>query len=273
MSLASFYEAVHQFTQRLKGSLDLEEDPHDLISHRRLVQAWLQEETQWAREEREREKKSEHIFTGILARTGISQPNKRLIQTVNALERVRNIMAPRQLAFDPAELNGLELPAEVAESLGKLNGVKVGEYYGVVSGPLMQSHYLRTREDFDGCLRRGCVNQLKFTSLGSESTHVVKYQRMLLEQIFNRLFNRDGGLSMVIKIEVEREGQERPIEIYCLVEDRIERQGRHYRSLAELSLEERTQRLCLGGQQPTYVEEMSVFHAFLSNSVLMQPKC
>lgn len=108
---------------------------------------------------------------------------------------------------------------DVSESLRRLNNIKIPEHYGVVSGPLMDNLYLRTREDFDSCLRRGCVNDLRFTSLGSDFTHVVKYQRILIEQLFNRLFFRNGELSMVIKIEVEKENLDRSIEVFCLVED------------------------------------------------------
>ena len=138
----------------------------------------------------------------------------------------------------------------------------------------MDNLYLRTREDFDSCLRRGCVNDLRFTSLGSDFTHVVKYQRILIEQLFNRLFFRNGELSMVIKIEVEKENLDRSIEVFCLVEDCAHQQGRIFRSLKELKTEEITQQLYLTEKdKKMYVDDMSVFHSFLSKDILMQRKC
>jgi hypothetical protein len=83
-----------------------------------------------------------------------------------------------------------------------MNRVKVPEYYAYVSGPFMENHFLRTREDFDNCLRRVSVNNLRFINLGSDSNQVIKYQRILVEQLFNWLFNDGGELSMAIKIEI-----------------------------------------------------------------------
>lgn len=104
MALASFEEAVHQFTQRIKGSLDLEEDRSSLISNRKQVINWIQEESLKLKEESEREKKSEHIFTGILNMTGISQPNKKLISSRNAIAKVKAIMSGKSISFDENEI-------------------------------------------------------------------------------------------------------------------------------------------------------------------------
>jgi hypothetical protein len=83
----------------------------------------------------------------------------------------------------------------------------------------MENHFLRTREDFDNCLKRVNVNNLRFINLGSDSNQVIKYQRILVEQLFNWLYNEGGQLSMAIKIEIEKENFEKSIEIFCYIED------------------------------------------------------
>jgi hypothetical protein len=75
----------------------------------------------------------------------------------------------------------------------------------------MENHFLRTREDFDNCLKRVNVNNLRFINLGSDSNQVIKYQRILVEQLFNWLYNQAGQLSMAIKIEIEKENFEKSI--------------------------------------------------------------
>lgn len=75
----------------------------------------------------------------------------------------------------------------------------------------METHFLRTREDFDNCLKRVNVNNLRFINLGSDSNQVIKYQRILVEQLFNWLYNEGGQLSMTIKIEIEKENFEKSI--------------------------------------------------------------
>lgn len=75
----------------------------------------------------------------------------------------------------------------------------------MVSAPLLKSLFLRSREDFDNCLRKGSMNNLKFVNLGSDTSNVIKYQRILVEQLFSCLFNRDNGLAMIFKVEVEKE--------------------------------------------------------------------
>lgn len=75
----------------------------------------------------------------------------------------------------------------------------------------MENHFLRTREDFDNCLKRVNVNNLRFINLGSDSNQVIKYQRILVEQLFNWLYNEGGQLSMTIKIEIEKENFEKSI--------------------------------------------------------------
>lgn len=138
----------------------------------------------------------------------------------------------------------------------------------------MPNFYLRTRDDFDGCLRRGCINDLRFTSLGSDFNCVVKYQRMLVEQLFNRLFHKEGELSMVIKIEVEKDSLDRSIEVFCLVEDLRHKLTQTCRHLKELKLEEDRQELyLLEGEKKVYVDDMSVFHSLFSNSTIIQHKC
>ena len=92
-----------------------------------------------------------------------------------------------------------------------MNKVKVPEYYAYVSAPFMENHFLRTREDFDNCLKRVNVNNLRFINLGSDSNQVIKYQRILVEQLFNWLYNQAGQLSMAIKIEIEKENFEKSI--------------------------------------------------------------
>ena len=58
MSLSTFKEAIHHFVERVRGSLDLEDDPRSLISHRRTVISWVMEETAFVRDEEDREKKN-----------------------------------------------------------------------------------------------------------------------------------------------------------------------------------------------------------------------
>lgn len=54
-------------------------------------------------------------------------------------------MKKNPVQFEESEIEDLELPEEVADSLKRLNGVKLPEYYGIVSGPLMKAYYLRSR--------------------------------------------------------------------------------------------------------------------------------
>lgn len=118
------------------------------------------------------------------------------------------------------------------------------------------------------------MNDLRFTSLGSDFNCVVKYQRMLVEQLFNRLFLKDGELSMVIKIEVEKESLDRSIEGFCLVEDLRCKLTGTCRQMKELRLEEGTQELYLpDGDKKIYVDDMSVFNSLLSKIRLIQRKC
>lgn len=118
------------------------------------------------------------------------------------------------------------------------------------------------------------MNDLRFTSLGSDFNCVVKYQRMLVEQLFNRLFHKDGELSMVIKIEVEKESLDRSIEVFCLVEDLRHKLTGTCRQMKELRLEEGTQELYLpDGEKKIYVDDMSVFNSLLSKIGLIQRKC
>jgi hypothetical protein len=58
MSLTTFYEAIHHFTERIKGSLDLEEDENNYIYHRKNIISWIQDETIKLRDEKDKEKKS-----------------------------------------------------------------------------------------------------------------------------------------------------------------------------------------------------------------------
>ena len=58
---------------------------------------------------------------------------------------IKTIISTKQINFDPAELKSFDIPLDVSESLRRLNNVKTPEHYGVVSGPLMDSLYLRTR--------------------------------------------------------------------------------------------------------------------------------
>jgi hypothetical protein len=80
-----------------------------------------------------------------LARTGISQPNKKLIDSEAAVDWVKNALINKQIAFDPSEIDVLDLPPEISEALRKLNKAIIPEHYGTVSGPLMTNFYLRTR--------------------------------------------------------------------------------------------------------------------------------
>lgn len=70
----------------------------------------------------------------------------------------------------------------------------------VVKGPLLKGSYIQSREGLDSCIKAVFSNGLKFTVLGSEPSNVVKHQRSLLEQLFNKLFWKESELSMVIKI-------------------------------------------------------------------------
>lgn len=54
-------------------------------------------------------------------------------------------MKKNPVQIEPEEIDDMDLPAEVADSLRKINGVKLPEYYGIVSGPLMKACYLRSR--------------------------------------------------------------------------------------------------------------------------------
>lgn len=77
--------------------------------------------------------------------TGLNQPCKKLVALKNCIERLKIIMRKNPVQMEPEEIEDLDLPAEVADSLRKLNGVKLPEYYGIVSGPLMKACYLRSR--------------------------------------------------------------------------------------------------------------------------------
>lgn len=54
---------------------------------------------------------------------------------------------------------------------------------------------------------------------------------MLVEQLFGRLFNRENELSMIFKIEVEKDPFERSIEMFCYVEDLLEKNKRVFKDL------------------------------------------
>ncbi len=84
----------------------------------------------------------------------------------------------------------------------KLNNSRLPSCYGTVSGPLVENVYLRSKEDLDNCIKKVYVNDLKFVSLGSDPNNIIKHQRILMEQLFDQLFNNTNQISTVIKIEV-----------------------------------------------------------------------
>jgi hypothetical protein len=80
----------------------------------------------------------------------------------------------------------------VKESLKRLNKLKIPSYYGVVICPLFEGLYLKTRESFDNCIKTVYSNDLKFMNLGSDPSNIIRNQRNLLEQLFNKLYTKES---------------------------------------------------------------------------------
>lgn len=134
----------------------------------------------------------------------------------------------------------------------------------------MKNMFLRKKEDFDNCLKRVVVNDIKLCSLGSETESVVKYQRNLVEQLFNRLFNVDNELSTVIKVEIENKNFEKSIEVYCYIEDLRYKNSWKACGLDRAAYVGANRDLeVLIGEEKLIVNELSVFDAFLSTDLVI----
>lgn len=88
------------------------------------------------KDRKEEEKKNETLFTGILNLAGMNDSLNKLQNQEIALERVKQILKANFISFEESEVDQLDIPKDILESLKKLNKCKIPSYYGVVKGPL-----------------------------------------------------------------------------------------------------------------------------------------
>jgi len=135
-------------------------------------------------------------------------------------------------------------PEDIRRCLHAINKRRLPEYFGIAHSPFFKNCYVKSKEGYEKCIRNSLLNNLKCTSLGSDSGFIIKSQRYSLEQLLNHLFHDTAELSTVLKIETESRSSDKPIEIYCWIED-TECRPKLYRPLSALKTDENTFNLYL----------------------------